>query len=122
MRNNLLRFIISGSFTTGVDFILYMLLSIYIPIYISKSISIFIAMTLSFFINRFWSFNNTNINIKRSISRFILCQLINLLVNTTVNYGLYILSHNKIISFVGATFLAMIINFILQKNYVFPSK
>lgn len=122
MKNNLVRFIISGSATTGVDFILYILLSIYIPIYISKAVSMFIAMTLSFFINRFWSFNNTNITIKRSISRFVLCQVINLLVNTTVNYSLYILSHNKIISFIGATFFAMIINFILQKNYVFPSK
>lgn len=122
MINFFFRFIISGGITTGIDFVLYLFLANYIYLYIAKAISMIIAMVCSFFINRYWSFNNTTIKVSKSIPRFIFAQSINLVVNISSNYLIFILLNNKIIAFIGATFIAMIVNFILQKNYVFCTK
>lgn len=120
--NTLYKFLFSGVITTGIDFLLYIFFSDFIILYIAKFFSMSIAMIVSFFINRFWCFNDRSVDTKKSIPKFIVCQIINLGINTSANYIIFILLSNKIYSFISATLIATIINFILQKNYVFYSK
>lgn len=121
-RKTIYKFLVSGAITTGIDFILYIFLSNFIKLYVAKGLSMTVAMIVSFFINRFWSFNKPEISTKKSIPKFIICQIINLLVNTGSNYIIFIFIDDKFYSFIGATLIAMTINFILQKNYVFCYK
>lgn len=116
---SIIRFIIIGGSSTLIDFAIYMIISNYIDIAIAKAISMTIAAIFSFIFNRKWTFNNTgNTNIVQ-ITKYILCQLVNIIVNSTTNSLFYSVSNNKLISFVIATGCAMIVNYMLQKMVVF---
>src|SRR5574344_1167334 len=108
---SIIRFIIIGGSSTLIDFAIYMIISNYIDIAIAKAISMTIAAIFSFIFNRKWTFNNTgNTNIVQ-ITKYILCQLVNIIVNSTTNSLFYSVSNNKLISFVIATGCAMIVKY-----------
>lgn len=115
----LIKFLISGGITTTIDLIIYMIISCYINISVAKMVSMLIAMSISFCINKYWSFKASADNVYKSVIKFIMSQSINLISNTGVNFIIFILSKNKIISFLFATGVSTIINFLLQKYYVF---
>lgn len=112
------RFLLVGSICTGIDFIIYMLLSIYIGGTVSKTISMIISMTVNYFVNKHWSFASKN-TVSKTIVKFIPTQCLNLLVNVTTNSIVLNYTGMRIVAFVVATLLAMSINYFLQKKWVF---
>lgn len=113
------RFLVVGGSSTLLDFIIYMLLSTKVDITISKCISMSISSIYSFFINKNWTFSDSEkITIVLAL-KYILCVLINIGVNTLVNTLTFSITNNKIISFIIATGIAMIVNFVIQKEVVF---
>lgn len=113
------RFLVVGGSSTLIDFVIYMLLSTKVDITISKCISMSISSIYSFFINKNWTFSDSEkITIVLAL-KYILCVLINIGVNTLVNTLTFSITNNKIISFIIATGIAMIVNFVIQKEVVF---
>lgn len=113
------RFLVVGGSSTLLDFVIYMLLSTKVDITISKCISMSISSIYSFFINKNWTFSDSEkITIVLAL-KYILCVLINIGVNTLVNTLTFSITNNKIISFIIATGFAMIVNFVIQKEVVF---
>ncbi|MBD9114753.1 GtrA family protein [bacterium] len=113
------RFLVVGGSSTLLDFVIYMLLSTKVDITISKCISMSISSIYSFFINKNWTFSDSEkITIVLAL-KYILCVLINIGVNTLVNTLTFSITNNKIISFIIATGIAMIVNFVIQKEVVF---
>lgn len=113
------RFLVVGGSSTLLDFIIYMLLSTKLNITISKFISMTVSSIYSFLINKNWTFNNKNKITFILTFKYILCVFINIFVNTTSNTLIFNLTNNKIISFLFATGIAMIVNYIIQKKIVF---
>jgi putative flippase GtrA len=65
------------------------------------------------------------INLKWNLFRFfkyIVGQILNISVNTLVNFIFYNITSNKMIAFIIATGIAMFVNFIFQNYIVFRSK
>lgn len=113
------RFLVVGGSSTLLDFIIYMLLSTKLNITISKFISMTVSSIYSFIINKNWTFNNKNKITFILTFKYILCVFINIFVNTTSNTLIFNLTNNKIISFLFATGIAMIVNYTIQKKIVF---
>lgn len=117
--NKEFRFLIVGGCSTLIDFIIYMVLSCFINIVVAKMISMIIACLFSFFVNKQWTFSfkqKTNVFL---VMKFIISQILNILINTTTNAVLFKLFGIKILAFVFATFIAMIFNFLFQNYVVF---
>ena len=113
------RFLVVGGSSTLLDFIIYMLLSTKLNITISKFISMTVSSIYSFLINKNWTFNNKNKITFILTFKYILCVFINIFVHTTSNTLIFNLTNNKIISFLFATGIAMIVNYTIQKKIVF---
>ena len=113
------RFLVVGGSSTLLDFIIYMLLSTKLNITISKFFSMMISSIYAFLINKNWTFNNKNKTTFILAFKYVLCVCINIFVNTTSNTLLFNITRNKIISFVIATSIAMVLNYTIQKRIVF---
>lgn len=119
---NITRFLIVGSIATLIDYLIYMLISNKLGVIIAKCLSMICACIFSFFVNKKWTFDNkANINIKM-ILLFIFSQVINIGVNTGINYLMYCLIKSKTIPFIIATVVAMIVNYLLQNYVVFKER
>ena len=116
------KFILAGASSTLIDFCLYMLLSNWLSVSFSKIISMSIASTFSFFLNKNWTFENSEKINKIMVVKYIGAQLLNIFVNTSINTIIYNLTNNKLISFVIATAIAMIVNYFSQKIIVFKKE
>lgn len=114
-----LRFLIVGGSSTILDFIIYMLLSNKISIGVSKLISMLIASLYSFFLNKNWTFSNKDGITFFLVFKYIVGQALNIGINTLINLLIFNLCGYKIVAFICATLIAMIFNFIFQKNVVF---
>lgn len=120
--NKELKFLVSGGSSTLIDFIIYMVVSSKLNVKISKFISMLIASIYSFVINKKWTFNNSDNISFDMIIKYIVCQILNILINTYSNSYIYELTNHKIISFIFATGIAMIFNFLFQNYVVFNNK
>lgn len=102
-----------------IDFVIYNLLFTKLHVLLAKTISMCCSMIFSYIFNKLWSFSSRSGNIKKEVSRYILVQIVNLLINVTTNFLIFELTKNKIISFIIATGVAMTANYILQRLFVF---
>ena len=93
-----------------------------VPVPLSKFCSIAISAVVSFVINKYWSFKKQNGNIAAQGIKFAITQGANIGVNVATNSLLLSLSNVTIVAFIGATLCGMIVNFALQKFWVFQSK
>lgn len=114
----LFRFCIIGGITTIIDFIIYWFLSKSIDISLAKICSMLCASIFSYFINKSWTFENSDNKHIRYIWRFYIVFVINIILNTS-NKLAYEKTRNKIFAFIVATGCATIINYLLQNFWVF---
>lgn len=122
-KGNVARFLVVGGCSTLLDFVLYRgLLELDLGTVPAKTCSMLVSMLLSFLLNRGWSFRKVNRHHETQILRYVVCQAANLCVNVSVNYCLVTLTHNIYIGYVLATGIAMIVNFLLQRFWVFGGK
>ena len=116
------RFLFSGGVSTGIDFIIYMFLYGKLDPRIAKLISSGFALICSFFINRRWTFRYEKYMDFGIILKFIISQIVNIGTNTVVNYLVLLATSNVILSFIFATGCGMIINYLLQRFWVFVNE
>lgn len=117
--NSILKFLIVGGCSTGIDFVIYMLLSMRISITISKGISMLSSSVFSYIVNKQFTFENKERTNTGRLVRFYLVFLTNLGVNISVNYLLHIATGNKLFAYMLATVFGMTVNYLGQRFLVF---
>lgn len=113
------RFVIIGGSATILDFIIYMVISNYLGIGISKMLSTALASIYSFILNKKWTFVDESKLSSSKVIKYILVQVVNILVNTGMNSIVFGFTGLKIVSFVIATSVSMMVNYLLQRLVVF---
>lgn len=119
LKKKFVKFIIVGAFSTAIDFIIYFYLSKIIDIVIAKTVSMICSSIFSYFLNKLWTFNIKDKKNFKYILKYYITFAINVLTNVSMNYIVFTNTNNKIIAFVFATGVAMMVNYLLQKFFVF---
>lgn len=120
----LIRFSIVGVGNTLVNWSIFIILNVFGVYYIISNIIAYIIATVNSYIwNSSWVFKyGQGLNINTSVKFFIL-NLVGLTVNTTIMYILVdILNFNKFIALVIASVLVVIMNYTINKLWVFKEK
>ena len=117
--NKLVKFIIVGGCSTGIDFIVYMFLSVKMSANIAKAISMVAASIFSYCANKKFTFRDDNKTNVGYLLRFYAVFAANLFVNILTNYIALKLTGHKIIAFIIATVCGMTVNYLGQKLFVF---
>lgn len=117
-----IRFACVGGGATLIDFILYMLFALFIHITLAKLLSMLFASIYSYILNKSWTFNNRRQDNWRYIIKYVISQIANIVVNVTINSIVFFYTNSKINAFLIATCIAMIVNFLLQKLFVFKER
>lgn len=120
-----LAFFCIGITAALLDFFLYKtLLFLEFTIFVSKFISYFVIICLSYFTNKFVTFNHQK-DYFVSIIKYLFLYSITLAVNVISNYLFFTLFNSfefkLILSFILATSLSAILNFLGLKFFVFKS-
>lgn len=119
LQNKFFRFLLVGSCSTAIDFVIYMLFSLRIQINIAKTISMLMASVFSYAANKLFTFQDTHKTNVGYLIRFYIVFVLNLATNIWVNYICYNSSENKVLSFVFATAVGMTLNYLGQRFFVF---
>ena len=120
----LIRFSIVGVGNTLVNWSIFIILNVFGVYYIISNIIAYIIATINSYIwNSLWVFKyGQGLNINTSVKFFIL-NLVGLTVNTTIMYILVdILNFNKFIALVIASVLVVMMNYTINKLWVFKEK
>ena len=115
----IVRFVLVGGISTAIDFIIYMLLSMKLPVEISKGISMVSASVFSYFANKNYTFKNKDKTNIGYIIKFYIVFAANLAANIAINSLLYHSTGYKVLSFIIATLAGMTVNYVGQKIFVF---
>jgi putative flippase GtrA len=121
----ILRFLIVGSLTVGIDYVFYRLgLSLGIPVSLAKALGFIAGTIFAYVANRRWTFRS-DAHLARSISFFFLIYLTTLIVNLIVNRGALAMLSGRdpevatVTAFLAATLTSATLNFIGMKFLVF---
>lgn len=120
----LIRFSIVGVGNTLVNWSIFIILNAFGVYYIISNIIAYIIATINSYIwNSLWVFKyGQGLNINTSVKFFIL-NLVGLTVNTTIMYILVdILNFNKFIALVLASVVVVIMNYTINKLWVFKEE
>ena len=121
-KNSFLRFVLVGGVSTGIDFLVYMVLSGFLPVAVSKAFSMIAASVFSYAANKRFSFRNKKKTTVLSIARFYLVFVANLAANVGINSLIYGITGLKIPAFVVATLCGMAVNYCGQRFFVFRNE
>lgn len=121
MQLDMAKFVIVGCMTTSIDFAIYMLLSLKISVTIAKCVSMLCASVFSYFVNKKWTFEDNHRTDIWYLVRYYISFACNLGTNVSINTFLVNKTGNKFIAFVLATGCAMVVNYVLQRFFVFRS-
>jgi putative flippase GtrA len=116
------RYFVSGIIATLTDFIIiYALTDGFGLWYLYSGIISFIcALSVSYVLNRFWTFNNKDRRFGRQLTIFLIVAIIGLLINNGLMViGVEILGLWYIFAKAIATIIALIWNFLGQKYFTF---
>lgn len=122
MKRSIIRFAIVGTITTVIDFIIYWFISKTCDISVAKCISMLLASIVSYFLNKLWTFENNDKKNSKYLWKFYVTFGVNMGINISVNRLVYSLSNNKIWAFILATGCATVVNYILQRVWVFKDE
>jgi putative flippase GtrA len=117
----ILKFILVGVLNTAISFVIYSLLVVYFSVnyIVANVISYGIGTANSYLWNKGWVFKSKE-NHSKLIYKFIGVNSITLMFNSFILYtSVKILGLNKLTSQIIATFLGMMINFVLNKLWTF---
>ncbi len=113
------KYIVSGGIATCIDFVCYMLIMKVAWPSFAKTTSMIIANIWSYNVNKRWVFSSEKKNCTKTIGLYLAVQVINLITNVGINSLMLHLTGYVILSFVAATLCATIVNYTLQKVFVF---
>lgn len=122
--NKFIKFGLVGVLNTLINWIIFALLNFLGVYYIlSNIIAYVIATTNSYIWNSKWVFKYNGKDKKETTGKFIILNLIGLALNTTILYLLVdMLGLNKLVALVITTAIVMVINYIVNKMWVFKEK
>ena len=139
LKKQLVKFTLIGLLAVSVDLLCYFILLNTLPEKlfqtvgneaVSKSISFMCGMTVTYFLNKFWTWKKKDRSQKRLV-KFGLLYGIALLINVGTNSGLLYILHQYrnlvdlpfkyLIAFVGASGLSASVSFMGQKFWVFKT-
>jgi putative flippase GtrA len=129
----LTKFIISGIIAVGVDFVVYFVLSQYMGANESKALSFCSGMLVTYNLNKYWTWRQTDKNNKRliinvSANSFLLNSIPNYLFRFSIESEVkevlksYALGLDKFLAFFFATALSATSTFLGQKYWLFKQK
>lgn len=113
------KFLMVGGCCTIIDYVLYMLLVDDLGIFLSKGGSMGCSMVVNYFLNKYWSFSARENKTGREVIRYMIAQALNILANVCTNAVIFKCFKVKTVAFIGATGIAMVINYLLQRFWVF---
>lgn len=114
-----IRFLIVGTLAVLTDLIFYLILSYYgISVNLSKFISYIIGAIVGFIFNKTWTFKSKG-KINTEIIFFSILYFVSLNMNVITNKLCLELLNLKLISFLVATTVSTLINYVGQKFIVF---
>lgn len=116
------KFLITGGSVTLIDYILYMLLSNIIFFTGAKAISMLTASLFSYFLNKIWTFKNTEKSTFKYFFKYYIAFILNIGTNLSINHIVFLKTGQKTIAFIIATFIAMCVNYLLQRFFVFKTE
>lgn len=87
----------------------------------AKLCSMTVACAISFVLNKSVTFLDHSAFTSSQLLKFMSVQLINICCNVFVNYLVLDWTSNYVVAFILATFVATILNFFLQKKFVFKT-
>ena len=116
-----IKFGLVGVLNTLINWILFILLNSIGVYYIISNIIAYIISTLNSYLwNSKWVFKYSGDNIKETSFKFIVLNIIGLTLNTIILYLLVdIVGLNKLIALVITTGIVMILNYFINKLWVF---
>lgn len=120
--SSVFRFILAGGSSTLLDYVIYWPLSTSINYNAAKAISMTCACVYSYLLNKTFTFRNTGSNSISLAVKYVFAQIINITVNTGINAFVFRLTEMKLLAMVCATCVAMTVNYLLQKYFVFVKK
>jgi putative flippase GtrA len=123
LQQQALRFLAVGAFTAVVDFASYrLLLAFDLPITPAKAIGFVIGTTLSYLLNRAWTFGAG----QHAVARFLVLYAVTLVANVAVNAAavaaLADVAGRITIAWLVAQAVASALNFLGMRSYVFAGK
>lgn len=117
-KKELKRFLVAGLSAVGTDLCVYYLLLNFLANNFAKGISFLVGTVVAFIINKYWTFGKNEKSFIEVI-RFGLLYSITLGANVLVNMLVLDNSGIVILSFIIATGISTVLNFIGQKFWVF---
>jgi putative flippase GtrA len=114
----LLKFIVSGIIAVGTDLFFYYLLIETMNPNNSKGISFIMGTVVAFILNKFWTFEKVEKSFKE-IMQFVILYGSTLFINVLINKIVLDFTSTILISFIIATGVSSILNFIGQKFWIF---
>lgn len=117
-KKELKRFLIAGSCAVLTDFITYYYMLNFLSHNISKTISFLLGTVVAFIINKYWTFENKKKNFTQII-QFLFLYTSTLTINVIANSFILNITGLVLLSFVIATGVSTVLNFIGQKWWVF---
>lgn len=118
LKKQLVKFIIAGCLAVTTDLLSYYILLNFLSHNISKTVSFILGTIVAYIINKFWTFEK-NKKSYREIYRFALLYTITLFANVFTNKITLELTKNTFLSFIVATGVSTVFNFLGQKFWVF---
>lgn len=124
LSNDIFRFIkfgLVGVLNTLINWILFILLNSFGIYYIISNVIAYSISTLNSYLwNSKWVFKYSGDNVKETSLKFIVLNVIGLTLNTIILYLLVdIVGLNKLIALVITTGIVMILNYFINKLWVF---
>ena len=118
IKRELNKFLVAGLSAVGTDLLVYYLLLNFLNYEVSKGISFLTGSVVAFIINKYWTFNKPKISYKEMI-KFGVLYSITLGLNIMTNKIVLDYTSLVLLSFLIATGVSTILNFVGQKWWVF---
>lgn len=117
----LCRFGVGGGSAVLTDFVGYLVLKNMTDVSVAKGISFVLGSIVGFVINKLWTFGSRRFS-WQEIFRYIALYAVSATVNTAVNKGVLNISRSTLLSFLVATGVSTVMNFVGQKFFVFRKR
>ncbi|MEY8198005.1 MAG: GtrA family protein [Colwellia sp.] len=119
LKQELLRFLVTGILAVGIDFSSYWLLIDVIPTDVAKGLSFILGSMVAFIMNKLWTFEDET-QLGNAAFQFACLYSLTFLVNVAVNHLILAYAiEMKLLAFLFATATSTVLNFLGMKFWVF---